>query len=568
MNTNKSMWRCSGGVLLLLGSLLGVAACQRGEAEQETFAPELAQAEQRTLDIRAEAAGLVEPIATVEIKSKASGEVLRVHVESGQEVKRGTLLAQIETRDVQNAFAQAEADLGVAQARAQTAETQFSRVQELRKANVATEQELESAVLEQANAKAALVKSRTSLELARERLNDVTIRAPMDGMIIEKTVEPGAIIASASNSVSGGAILMKMADLSVVQVRALIDQTDIGRVQPGLSARVSVEAYPSRSFDGEVVKIEPQAVVDQNVTMFPVLIRLNNQDRLLKPGMNTEIEIEIARRPNAVVIPNDAVVNMRDVVTTGVALGLSEDESEKRAGEMRLTRFSTPPAAVAGGGRGNEAQKAANGQTSGTANTQTAGTPNTQTPAGQQAAAPGNARRGENSPTPECQSVMARVRQIQESGQTLSEEDRAKRRTCMGQMGMGRGPRTFRGGGGGGGDRDRGGRGGQGGGRGGGGGSRQPRSTNRPGVVFVPGATGPEPRQVTLGYSDLDFTEVVTGLKAGDRVYLVTAARLLQQQQEQQERMRQRMQGPVPGMGQPGGGGGPGGGGRGDRGGR
>jgi HlyD family secretion protein len=561
MNTNKSMWRCSGGVLLL-GSLLGVAACQRGEAEQETFAPELAQAEQRTLDIRAEAAGLVEPIATVEIKSKASGEVLRVHVESGQEVKRGTLLAEIETRDVQNAFAQAEADLGVAQARAQAAETQFSRVQELRKANVATEQELESAVLEQANAKAALVKSRTSLELARERLNDVTIRAPMDGMIIEKTVEPGAIIASASNSVSGGAILMKMADLSVVQVRALIDQTDIGRVQPGLSARVSVEAYPSRSFDGEVVKIEPQAVVDQNVTMFPVLIRLNNQERLLKPGMNTEIEIEIARRPNAVVIPNDAVVNMRDVVSTGVALGLTEDVSEKRASEMRLTRFSAPPTAVASAGRGNEAQKAA------TANGQTPGTANTQTPAGQQAAASGNARRGENSPSPECQSVMARVRQIQESGQTLSEEDRAKRRTCMGQMGMGRGPRTFRGGGGGGGDRDRGGRGGQGRGGGGGGGSRQPRSTNRPGVVFVPGTSGPEPRQVMLGYSDLDFTEVVTGLKAGDRVYLVTAARLLKQQQEQQDRMRQRMQGPVPGMGQPGGGGGPGGRGGGDRGGR
>src|SRR5262245_28258083 len=485
MNTTKSLRRCSGGVLLLLSSLLGVAACQRGEAEQQTFAPELAQAEQRTLDIRAEAAGLVEPIATVEIKSKASGEVLRVHVESGQEVKRGTLLAEIETRDVRNAFAQAEADLGVAQARAQTAETQFSRVQELRKANVATEQELESAVLEQANARAALVKARTSLELARERLNDVTIRAPMDGMIIEKTVEPGAIIASASNSVSGGAILMKMADLSVVQVRALIDQTDIGRVQPGLTARVSVEAYPSRSFDGEVVKIEPQAVVDQNVTMFPVLIRLNNQERLLKPGMNTEIEIEIARRPNAVVIPNDAVVNMRDAVTTGVALGLTEDESEKRAGAMRQNRPSAPPSTLASGA-GNEGQKAAtaNGQTppgqrpggqqTGGQQTggQRAGGPQV---AGQQPGATGEGRRGENSPSPECQSVMARVRQIRESGQTVSDEDRAKQRACFSQMGMGRGPRMNRNNGGGGGGFGGGGGGGRGGqGRGGGGGGSRP----------------------------------------------------------------------------------------------
>src|SRR5687767_9502598 len=248
----------TGALSLALIGAAGLSGCKRGEAVVQEIAPELAEAEQRTLDIRAEAAGLVEPIATVEIKSKASGEVTNVHVESGQEVKRGTLLAEIEPRDVQNAHAQAEADLEVAAARAATSEAQFKRVQELRRANVATEQELESSMLDQANSKAALVKAQTALLLTKERLNDITIRAPMDGTIIEKTVEPGAIIASASNSVSGGAILMKMADLSMVQVRALIDQTDIGRVLPGLTARVSVEAYPSRTFDGQVVKIEPQ----------------------------------------------------------------------------------------------------------------------------------------------------------------------------------------------------------------------------------------------------------------------------------------------------------------------
>ncbi|HSL71934.1 MAG TPA: efflux RND transporter periplasmic adaptor subunit [Longimicrobiales bacterium] len=502
-------WGMARAAALPLLAALGLSACNRTEAEVEEASPEIVQAEQRTLDIRAEAAGLVEPITTVEIKSKAAGEVTAVLVESGQEVTRGTLLVEIEPRDVRNAFSQAEADLAVAKARAQTSEAQHTRVQQLRQANVATEQELESAQLEQANARAALVKAEVNLELARERMNDVTIRAPMNGMIIEKTVEPGVIISSASGSVSGGTVLLKMADLSVVQVRALVDQTDIGRVQPGQTARVSVEAFPNRTFDGQVVKIEPQAVVDQNVTMFPVLIHLDNAERLLKPGMNTEIEIQIARRPDAVVIPNDAVVNVRDVLNTAIALGLAEDEAQKRVDAMREAPLAK------------------------------AQTPNEGAAVSQTGSAPQAASGGPTAPSAECQQVMRRVRAARESGQSASEEDRAKARTCFAQMGSAFSG-TPRGGDG------RGGSGGRGGARGGG--QNRQRATTRPAVVFVPTANGPEPRQVVLGYSDLDFTEVISGLKAGDQVFLVTAARLLQQQRESQERMRERMQGPVPGM--------------------
>ena len=535
--------------VLLALAVFGLSACNRTQAEVEpTASPELAKAEQRTLDIRAEAAGLVEPITTVEIKSKASGEVTNVHVETGQEVKRGTLLAEIEPRDVQNSFAQAEADLQVAKARSVTSEAQFKRVEELRKANVATEQELESATLEQANARAALVKAQVNLDLARERMNDVTIRAPMDGMIIEKTVEPGVIISSASGSVSGGTTLLKMADLSTVQVRALVDQTDIGRLSAGQTARVSVEAYPGRSFEGQVVKIEPQAVVDQNVTMFPVLIHLDNTERLLKPGMNTEIQVEIARRPNAVVVPNDAVVSVRDVLATAVALGLTEDEAQKRVDAMR-----------------DQPRLASNTQTQ----TQPAGDPTAakaSTPnQGADGAAPTAPQSGTNgqsaTPSGECQAIMRKVRAARETGTTLSEEDRAKSRECFSQTGgltggqpSSGGPRPSgmtQGGRGGSSGPGRGGRSFAGGGRG--------RATSRPAVVFIPSTNGPEPRSVMLGYSDLDYTEVLSGLKAGEQVYLVTAARLLQQQQENLDRMRQRMQGPVPGMSSPTQGRGPGG---------
>src|SRR5690606_355907 len=159
-----------------------------------------------------------------------------------------------------------------------------------------------------------------------ERLNDVTIRAPTDGIIISKTVEVGTIIQSASQNISGGSIIFTMADLSEMQVRTLVDETDLGKIQPGQQSRVSVEAHPGRTFSGTVLKIEPQAIVEQNVTMFPVLVHLQNGDGALKPGMNAEVVIEVARREMVTTIPNAAVVSMRDAAAAGTMLGLSEEQ--------------------------------------------------------------------------------------------------------------------------------------------------------------------------------------------------------------------------------------------------
>ncbi len=471
---SKRAWALGRRSAWALG-LIAFIGCNKSTAEEQEVAPETALVGRQDLNVVAEAAGLVEPITTVEIKSKASGEVTAVHVETGHEVTRGTLLAEIEPRDVRSALAQAEADLRVAEARAQTSAANARRVEQLRKQNVATEQELEATVLEEANARAQLVKARTTLELARERMNDVTIRAPLSGTVIEKTIEPGNIIASASGTFGGGTTLLKMADLSIVRVRALVDQTDIGKIQPGQSARVTVEAYPGRPFTGEVVKIEPQAVVDQNVTMFPVLIHLQNQERLLKPGMNTEAEIEIAQRDNAVVIPNDAVVSMRDATTAGKALGFSEDEMRERMQALR----SGPRAGAA-----------------------PTGAPGTQVAAAQGAGAQGRQSAG----------AHRAASGVRGNGETAN-------RGNSGGAGMaGRsGPRFS-----------------------GSPGAGSPRGTSRPGIVFVPGPSGPEPRIVMLGVNDWEYTEIVSGLEEGDKVFMMTAARLAQQERERADRMRER----------------------------
>ena len=163
------------------------------------------------------------------------------------------------------------------------------------------------------------------------------------GTIIEKTVSTGQVITSATGAFGGGTLLLKMADLSQVRVRALVNETDIGNIQPGQQATVIVNAYPERPFRGSVEKIEPQAVVQQNVTMFPVLVAVSNREGLLMPGMNGEVSVLVERRENVISVPNDAVRPPRDITAAAAALGLNAD-SVRRQVQAQFT------GGMAGGG--------------------------------------------------------------------------------------------------------------------------------------------------------------------------------------------------------------------------
>jgi HlyD family secretion protein len=271
-------------------------------------------------------AGIVEPLATVEVKSKASGEVLDLFVATGDRVEQGSLMVSIDPRTVRNRLDQSDAELKAALSRREIAQTQIARVESLVKAGTLTQSDLEQAQLDLANSEAQVVTSRVSVENARIAVDDTDIRAPIAGTIIYKPVEIGQVISSPTQDFSGGTMLMQMADLSAVQIRSLVDETDIGKIRAGMTASVTVAAYPNQPFPGEVLKIEPQAVLEQNVTMFAVLISIQNPDGLLMPGMNAEVEVSIARSENAMTIPVMALRTSRDLTSTAGILGRSEDD--------------------------------------------------------------------------------------------------------------------------------------------------------------------------------------------------------------------------------------------------
>src|SRR5438874_4662374 len=306
---------------------LGVVACGK---KQAPISYEAVPVERRNIIVSASASGAIEPVLTVDVKSKASGEIIGMNVQTGDDVKEDQLLASIDPRIPRNNLAQSQANLQVAQAQLSNAKAQLARSDTLFKAQAITQTEYDGAKLDYANANAAVIRAQSDLDNARNRMNDTKLRAPLAGTIITKNVELGTVISSPTTDVGGGTVLFRMANLDTVQIRALVDETDIGKVQSGLLTTITVDAYPNRPFEGSVLKIEPQATVQQNVTMFNVLVRIPNPNHLLKPGMNTEVEIHVGRRDNVIAVPNAALRTQRDVASAAQVLGLDPNEVQQQ----------------------------------------------------------------------------------------------------------------------------------------------------------------------------------------------------------------------------------------------
>lgn len=611
-----------------LGVAVLVAAAACGAKKTDAPAIRTATVSRRDIIVDAQANGSIEPINIVQVKSKASGMITKMPVETGTNVKPGDLLVQVDTRDVQNKFDQAMATLQADSAKLKVALSEKQRNDKMFKAHVITAQENEQSQLDLENARAAVVSAQANLDLAKQSLEDATVRAPVAGTIIEKDASQGVVITSATGSFGGGTLLLQMADLSEVRIRALFNETDIGSIRPGEPAIVTVDAYPDRRFQGVVEKIEPQAVIQQNVTMFPVLVNLDNKEGLLRPGMNGETSVLIDERDNVLAVPNDAVKSPREAVAVASMLGLNPDSVQ--------AQLKAQGGAFGGfGGRGGRGGRGGQGGQGGANRGGAAGASSGgevalgESPA-QQGQGYGQGGQGFQMPQvsdADCKQVDAAFAKHPKEKKELD----SLRAAMMSMRGQGGGFGGRGGQGGGfsrGAQRDSGAqRGGftRGGGQGGssaqGGGFRgspemqaisekmraiyatvgvdartagaclrreqggangassgygrsqfagsgssqsqggrtgalQPSPemgavTVRPhaGLVFVVSGTTYQPRIVQLGQANFDYTEVLSGLKEGDKVVLLTALTMQAQRDQQNDRFRQATGGGLPGVG-------------------
>jgi HlyD family secretion protein len=617
---------CAAAALVLLG------ACKKKE---QALLYEPVPVERRDITVSAMAAGTIEPILVVDVKSRATGQILEMRVQTGDIVNQGDTLIKVDRRDPTNTLAQAEADMEVARAQLSNAEAQKHRADQMFAAQLLSEQEHDNTNLTYANAQAQLLRAQVGVQTARDALSDCNVIAPSAGTIIQKSVEVGQVIVSASRDVSGGTVLLRMADLGVVQVRALVDETDIGKIQAGMQATITVDAYPNRPFEGTVLKIEPQSTVSQNVTMFAVLVRIPNDQGLLRPGMNADVEVHIGSRTQVLAIPNAALRTQRDVASAAQVLGIdpkvvdqvlaqadsaakknpqgggrqnasaSRGDARAETPPQRPARTETPAVqfgASPAGGDPAPAQRP--GAAQGGAPSQSSGFQ------GRPGAMPGSATGGQGAfqrpPLPEgvTDSMWNAIREKRRNNQPLSAQDSQisarVRAAFQAAGGFGGGPQGGTPGGQGaqpqgaaaapaaGGAADAGGpslppgvtreqiaaifqkrmsggtltaaeqaimtqmRSRFGGGSGGGGTRRQfgANSNFQYGgsyIVFVLRNGQPTPLRIRTGFTDMDYSEVVSGLTEKDTVLLLPSASLVAQQDEMKNRMA-RMGGGVPGM--------------------
>ena len=569
---------------LVLAFAIALGAC-RGEKVQP-LPIETAAVARRTIVLEATASGQVEPINVIEVKSKSSGQITEMTVETGSLVQPGQLLIQLDPRVVQQQLSQAVADSVAASAKLAVSKAQKDRNDKMFADKIITAQEYETAQLDYANSVASMIRSRSAVDIAAQRVEEARVNAPVAGTIIEKPVSLGQVIASATNSASGGTVLLKMADLTRVRVRALFNETDIGAVVPGQPATVTVDAFPDRPFGGTVEKIEPSAVIQSSVTMFPVLVTLDNREGLLKPGMNGEVTVLVERREDVLAVPNDAVRTTREAAATARLIGLDPDSVTAAVQEqMRAMGGAGMGGPGGGNGRGGADGRSSRGDVDVVVlqGGERGGRQGGNLP--QVTDAQCTQVRDAMAKSPTAQTTLQGLRSRVQSGEIDQQRSRVVSDSIYKGLGldaMVARACQFRG-------RQGGGRNGGAAQQANGGPSSETPATNagsgrrggrrgnaaalmdgrpvptsqasprrqqaRPALVYVASGTSFVPRVVRVGMSDLDYTEVVSGLQEGENVLLMTALAMQASRDSAMQRMRSRSGGGLPGAPAGGGGG-------------
>jgi HlyD family secretion protein len=308
------------GLALLLALALALWLV-RGSGNEAGLRYETESPQRGELIVHVTATGTLQPINQVDVGSELSGLVRDVFVDFNDTVKKGQELARLDTTRLEAQVSQSEAALEsatarVAQARASRLEAdaqlaRLARVREMSGGKVPSEAELdaaraaaERARAELLSAQAAESQARATLATQRTDLAKAAIRSPIDGVVLKRTVEPGQTVAAAMQT----PILFTLAeDLTHMELLVSVDEADVSAVAEGQRAKFNVDAWPGERFDAEVVQVRYGADALEGVVTYGVLLRVDNAQRRLRPGMTATAEIEVKRVADALLVPNAAL---------------------------------------------------------------------------------------------------------------------------------------------------------------------------------------------------------------------------------------------------------------------
>lgn len=321
---NRPWWRRPTpwiGVVVIAGVLAALAAWQgrREAAAQPSYVTEAVTRGRLALTVTA--TGTLQPTNKVDIGSELSGTVARVLVDVNDRVRKGQVLAELDTAKLRDQIARSRAGVQVAEAKVRQAEAtrtdaratlaRLQEVQRLSGGKVPSQAELATAEATLARAEADLSSAhagvsdaRAALSVDETNLGKASIRSPIDGVVLSRSVDPGNAVAASLQAVT---LFTIAEDLKAMKLQVNVDEADVGRVLPGQTARFTVSAYANRPYPATVTRVAYGSTIKDNVVTYVADLQVRNEDQSLRPGMTATAVITAAERDESLLVPNAAL---------------------------------------------------------------------------------------------------------------------------------------------------------------------------------------------------------------------------------------------------------------------
>ncbi|MBK8805634.1 MAG: efflux RND transporter periplasmic adaptor subunit [Bacteroidales bacterium] len=291
------------GILIALFVIIIAGAIVLFTRGKESVTYNTAIISEDTLETTVMATGYVQPVEVVEVGTQVSGVIEKIYVDYNSHVKKGQLLAQLETNTLMEKINKAKASVRAAQSDLSYATQNYERIKTLFDANASTQASIEDAINRQNQAQTTYENAKATLNQAELDLSYAFIYSPIDGVVLDRAVNTGQTVAAAFSTPT---LFTIAEDLKKMQVEVDVDEADIGQVQVGQLVNFTVDSYPRDTFSGVVSQLRLQPVITANVVTYTVVVNAPNPEEKLLPGMTANITIIVASE-SGLLVPVEAL---------------------------------------------------------------------------------------------------------------------------------------------------------------------------------------------------------------------------------------------------------------------
>lgn len=346
-------------IVLLVVAAAGVGAWRlKAGRSVETTSYRLVEVTRGDLYSVVAATGTLQPVTTVQVGTQVSGIVEDVLVDFNDHVTAGQIIARIDKTLLKSAVASSQAQLERAQAEQRHAESEYRRLSDLHDAKMISDSEFNTAQYNVDVSRASVKAATVDLERANRNLTYATITAPIEGIVVQRSVDPGQTVQA---SFSAPELFQIAGDLSAMQILVSVDESDIGQIEVGLPVRFTVQAYADDSFTGTVRQVRLQSVTQENVVNYIAVVDVPNADRRLLPGMTASVEFIVDQVKDVLQVANAALRFKPDQETMAAVIERKRAEMQARGGPGGAGAGAGADSARAGARPGGEAAHAAGG---------------------------------------------------------------------------------------------------------------------------------------------------------------------------------------------------------------